>query len=289
MLELMRRTFFFRLLLIAIVAGFLASCASEPRVVSVRSYYPPEASAQVYPPVARGHYRVRIGDTLYSIAFRHDMDYRDLARMNHIDAPYTIFPGQLLSLHVRPGSKRSSTLPAHSPTVVHRRRSSRPAPVISTHPAARAGSGSARMAAPVSVSPSMSAALGPGRRKDGVVWYWPLKGPILSAFRANDPGRQGIDIAGKMGEPVHAAASGVVVYSGSGLIGYGELVIIKHSDIYLSAYGHNRVRLVKEGDRVKAGQVIAEMGSSGASRVELHFEIRRNGKAVNPLSYLPKY
>ncbi len=289
MLEPMRRTFFFRLLLIAILAGFLASCASEPRVVSVRSYYPPEALARVYPPVARGHYRVRIGDTLYSIAFRHDMDYRDLARINNINTPYTIYPGQVLSLHTRPGSKRLSTSPAHSPTVVHRRRSSRPAPVISTHPAARVSTGSARVAAPVSVASNVSAALGPGRRKDGVVWYWPLKGPILSAFRANDPGRQGIDIAGKMGEPVHAVASGVVVYSGSGLIGYGELIIIKHSDTYLSAYGHNRVRLVKEGDRVKAGQVIAEMGSSGAPRVELHFEIRRNGKAVNPLNYLPKY
>ncbi|HEN47226.1 MAG TPA: LysM peptidoglycan-binding domain-containing protein [Mizugakiibacter sp.] len=284
----MRCTFFFRWLLVAILAGFLASCASEPRVVSVHSYYPPEAPAQIYPPVARGHYRVRRGDTLYSIAFRHDMDYRDLARINHINTPYTIYPGQVLSLPTQPGFKRSTTLPAHSPTVVHRRRSSRPASVAPTPPVARAGAGSVQVHAPVPVSPNMSAALGPGRSKDGIVWYWPLRGPILSAFRTHDPGRQGIDIAGKMGEPVHAVASGVVVYSGSGLIGYGELVIVKHSDTYLSAYGHNRVRLVKEGDRVKAGQVIAEMGSSGASRVELHFEIRRNGKAVNPLNYLPQ-
>jgi len=284
----MRRTFFLRCLPVVILAGLLASCASEPRVVSVRSYYPPEAIAQTYPPVARGHYRVRLGDTLYSIAFRHDMDYRDLARINNINAPYTIFPGQVLSLHARSGSRQRSTRPVHSATVVHRHRSSRPAPVASTHPAARAGAGSAQRSAPVPVSPGMSAALGPGRSKGGVVWYWPLRGPILSAFRPNDPGRQGIDIAGKMGEPVHAVASGVVVYSGSGLIGYGELIIIKHSDTYLSAYGHNRVRLVKEGDRVKAGQVIAEMGSSGAPRVELHFEIRRNGKAVNPLNYLPQ-
>lgn len=288
MLEPMRRTLPFRWLLVAILAGFLVACASEPRVVSVRRYSPPEALAPVYPPVARGHYRVRRGDTLYSIAFRHNMDYRNLARINHINAPYTIFPGQVLSLHARPGFKQPPTRPIHSPTVVRRRRSSRPTAVASTQSAARAGTGSARVAAPVPVSPNMLAALGPGRRKDGIVWYWPLRGPILSAFRANDPGRQGIDVAGKMGEPVHAVASGVVVYSGSGLIGYGELVIVKHSDTYLSAYGHNRVRLVKEGDRVKAGQVIAEMGSSGAPRVELHFEIRRNGKAVNPLNYLPQ-
>lgn len=100
--------------------------------------------------------------------------------------------------------------------------------------------------------------------------------------------RQGIDIAGKAGAPVKAAADGTVVYSGNGLIGYGELIIVKHSPGFLSAYGHNQKRLVQEGDRVKAGQTIAEMGSSGASRDELHFEIRKNGKPSNPIDYLPR-
>ena len=100
--------------------------------------------------------------------------------------------------------------------------------------------------------------------------------------------KQGIDIAGKAGAPVKAAADGTVVYSGNGLIGYGELIIVKHNASFLSAYGHNQKRLVQEGDKVKAGQTIAEMGSSGASRDELHFEIRRNGKPSNPIDYLPR-
>jgi lipoprotein NlpD len=110
---------------------------------------------------------------------------------------------------------------------------------------------------------------------------------VAGTFSSGDPTRQGIDIAGKAGVPVRAAADGVVVYSGSGLVGYGELVIVKHNDQWLSAYGHNRARLVNEGALVKAGQQIAEMGRSGASRDMLHFEIRYNGKPVDPLRYLP--
>jgi lipoprotein NlpD len=123
---------------------------------------------------------------------------------------------------------------------------------------------------------------------DGIAWIWPAQGAVLGGFQADDPTRQGIDIAGRTGAPVNAAADGVVVYSGNGLVGYGELVIVKHSDIYLSAYGHNSKRLVNEGQRVKAGQQIAEMGSSGASRTELHFEIRKQGKPVDPLAFLPR-
>jgi lipoprotein NlpD len=110
----------------------------------------------------------------------------------------------------------------------------------------------------------------------------------VATFAPNDPTRQGINIAGNAGQPVSAAADGVVVYSGSGLIGYGELVIVKHSDEWLSAYGHNRRRLVSEGEAVKAGQQIAEMGRSGASRDMLHFEIRRNGRPVDPQGLLPR-
>ena len=119
-------------------------------------------------------------------------------------------------------------------------------------------------------------------------WQWPAEGMLASRFVAGEPTQQGIDIAGQSGQPVRAAADGVVVYSGSGLVGYGELVIVKHNDAWLSAYGHNRARLVNEGQRVKAGQQIAEMGHSGAARDMLHFEIRFNGKPVDPLSYLPK-
>ena len=120
-----------------------------------------------------------------------------------------------------------------------------------------------------------------------LAWRWPAEGSVVATYAGGDPTRQGIDIAGKAGQPVRAAADGVVVYSGSGLVGYGELVIVKHDDQWLSAYGHNRARLVNEGQLVKAGQQIAEMGRSGASRDMLHFEIRYNGKPVNPQQYLP--
>jgi lipoprotein NlpD len=118
-------------------------------------------------------------------------------------------------------------------------------------------------------------------------WQWPTLGDIVGRFVAGDPTRQGLSIAGSAGQPVNAAADGVVVYSGSGLIGYGELIIVKHSDEFLSAYGHNRRRLVGEGDQVRAGQQIAEMGRSGAARDMLHFEIRRNGRPVDPQTHLP--
>jgi lipoprotein NlpD len=119
----------------------------------------------------------------------------------------------------------------------------------------------------------------------GVSWRWPASGKVVGTFVAGDQTRQGVDIAGSNGASVTAAADGSVVYSGNGLLGYGELIIVKHSTSFLSAYGHNRKRLVKEGDTVKAGQAIAEMG--GSNRQMLHFEIRRNGKPVNPLEYLP--
>jgi lipoprotein NlpD len=118
-------------------------------------------------------------------------------------------------------------------------------------------------------------------------WIWPATGKVVVTYASGDPTRQGIDIAGEIGQDVRAARDGEVVYSGAGLIGYGELVIIKHSPELLSAYGHNRVRLVKEGDKVKSGQKIAEMGKNSANRVLLHFEVRKNGKPVDPLPLLP--
>jgi lipoprotein NlpD len=127
---------------------------------------------------------------------------------------------------------------------------------------------------------------GPARSAGGVNWRWPADGSVFKRFQSGDA-IPGIEIAGKAGDPVRAAADGVVVYSGNGLVGYGELVIIKHNDSLLSAYGHNRKRLVKEGQKVSAGQQIAEMGSTGASRDELQFQIRKDGNPVDPLSYLP--
>jgi lipoprotein NlpD len=126
-----------------------------------------------------------------------------------------------------------------------------------------------------------------GPVKSNIAWRWPADGAVVGRYVAGDATKQGVDIAGTSGAPVKATANGVVVYSGAGLVGYGELIIIKHSDQWLSAYGHNRKRLVNEGQSVKAGEQIAEMGRTGANRDMLHFEIRYNGKPVDPQQYLP--
>ncbi len=198
---------------------------------------------------------VQRGQTVYRIATENGITALDLALWNDIPPPYTIHPGQRLRLY--PGGARGSTAPARERTP------SRPATV------------------PVAPRPAAPAA-------SSIAWRWPAEGSVIATFLAGDPTRQGIDIAGKGGQPVRAAGDGVVVYSGSGLVGYGELVIVKHDDQWLSAYGHNRARLVNEGQLVKAGQQIAEMGRSGAARDMLHFEIRYNGKPVDPQQYLPR-
>lgn len=199
---------------------------------------------------------VRRGQTVYRIATENGITPLDLALWNAIPPPYTIYPGQRLYLYPR-GARRASASAAP-------RRSTRPAPATTpqTAPAATP-TGAPR-------------------------WRWPTDGNVISTYVAGAPTRQGIDIAGRAGQPVRAAADGVVVYSGSGLVGYGELVIIKHDDEWLTAYGHNRARLVNEGALVKAGQPIAEMGHSGADRDMLHFEIRYEGKPVDPQAYLPR-
>jgi len=201
---------------------------------------------------------VQRGDSLYAIAFRNGVEFRDLAAWNRIGPPYTIYPGQSLRLYPG-GAGASSTAPAAS--------TAKPAatkPLTPTPP---------KPATPAS---------------SGFAWRWPAEGQVIGRFVAGDATKQGVDIGGTSGQPVRAAADGVVVYSGAGLVGYGELVIIKHSESWLSAYGHNRKRLVNEGQNVNVGQQIAEMGRSGASREMLHFEVRYNGKPVDPLQYLPK-
>jgi lipoprotein NlpD len=304
------------LVLISCLALGLAGCASTgPAPVEDRSINPsPRPSSPSAPKPSApssGTYRVQRGDTLYSIAFRHGIDYRELAGWNNIDAPYTIYPGRELRLSSPRGAVRpvaQSAPPPHAtsvappppvpPTSGTPRPPSTPAPfepVAGTSPAANAGTpahvGSPTASPPASAAPPPVAAAPPSdatASSGDVAWRWPADGQVVGGYVAGDPMRQGIDIAGQTGAPVRAAADGTVVYSGNGLIGYGELIIVKHNPAFLSAYGHNRKRLVQEGDRVKAGQTIAEMGSSGASRDELHFEIRRNGKPSNPLDFLPR-
>lgn len=300
-------------LVVAAAAAVLAACSLPPMHRSVVV----ETNSQGVPvhargTVDRGNYTVVRGDTLYSIAFRSGVDYRELARWNGIGEPYVIHPGQRLRLS---GSRQlppsvpvaTASVPSKPATTASQVPVFEPVPstpaataaassasVASPTPATPASTivavaGQAPVAAPINAPPPVAVVVTPPastRRAGGITWSWPADGALLKGFQANSA-IPGIDIAGGRGDPVRAAADGVVVYSGNGLVGYGELIIIKHNDSYLSAYGHNRKRLVKEGEKVRAGQTIAEMGSSGASRDELQFQIRRDGTPVNPLDYLP--
>jgi lipoprotein NlpD len=240
----------------AILSSFIASCASSRVVRGPSSHrsHPVKVSTPRYGATAV----VRRGDTIYHIATSNGITALDLALWNGIPAPYLIHPGQRLRLY--PGAA-----PVAQRTTPTQPRSSSPQPSSPAPP-------------PVASTPANAP----------FAWRWPTDGSLIESYAAGDPTRQGIDIAGNAGQPVRAAADGVVVYSGSGLVGYGELIIVKHNDQWLSAYGHNRARLVNEGQLVKAGQQIAEMGRSGAAREMLHFEIRYNGKPVDPQAYLPK-
>ena len=214
---------------------------------------------------------VRTGDTLYGIAWESGRDYRELAEWNRIAPPYVIRPGQVLRLYPPSGSTprpalRSEQKPAPKPE----------AP-MARDKAARKKSETQKPEA-ASTKP-VAAKFGP--------WSWPVDGNVVERFTPNGSNK-GIGIAGKKGQAVHAAAPGTVVYQGSGLRGYGELIIIKHDADFLSAYAHNDKILVKEGNVIRRGQKIAEMGGSGTDRVKLHFEIRHRGTPVDPLAYLPK-
>ncbi len=246
-----------------VVVVLLAACSSSV----VRDSAGSSASSRgiASKPKYGASVRVARGDTLFGLAFRNDIDFRDLAAWNGIAAPYTIYPGQSIRLYPAGGRSASGATSTGSATTVA---TGRPKPVTAKVPAA----------APKPATPVSS----------GFAWRWPADGPVIGGFASGDATKQGVDIGGSSGQAVRAAGDGVVVYSGGGLVGYGELVIIKHSESWLSAYGHNRKRLVNEGQNVKAGQQVAEMGRSGAARDMLHFEIRYNGKPVDPLLYLPR-
>jgi lipoprotein NlpD len=329
----------------------LAGCASGPAPLEDRSLdAPPPRRALDTPPAKPappgGSYRVVKGDTLYSIAFKRGLDYRDVAAWNGIAAPaYKILVGQDIrfspsataSAPPRPAAPAPTlATPAAAPSAPATTKPPTPAPnrggmfedvpnepahaqvaaaapaptAPATQPAtaiATTAASAASIAAPavapvavpnpVTLAPKPAEAPAPAPAKpanesatanvNGIAWRWPSAGKVVANFVGGDQTKQGVDIAGKSGDPVLAAADGDVVYSGNGLLGYGELIIVKHNASFLSAYGHNRKRLVAEGDHVRAGQAIAEMGSSASSRDELHFEIRKNGKPVNPLDYLP--
>ncbi|MDP2244646.1 peptidoglycan DD-metalloendopeptidase family protein [Pseudomonas sp.] len=260
-----------------VTAALLAGCVStQSGGVQVVDRDNRGGAVQQRQPVTSGQYVVRRGDTLYSIAFRFGWDWKALAARNGIAAPYLIRVGQAIRFDGRQSG--SGAVVAVAPAV------NRPASVA--RPIAPAARPQAQVSAPIKATPATTPVQSVQRSASG--WAWPTNGVVIGRFSSNGSLNKGIDIAGDLGQPVLAASDGSVVYAGSGLRGYGELVIIKHSDTYVSAYGHNRRLLVQEGQQVKVGQSIAEMGSTGADRVKLHFEIRRQGKPVDPLQYLPR-
>ncbi len=244
----------------------LTGCASDP--VSVPVY------DRTRPPVVTwGSHTVKPGETLFSIAWLYGRDFQELAKANNIKGSYTIYPGQKLTLK-------------------------KPVQLVTNNRGKSQSRGSTPKQAVVKMKGSekhtATGVAGTVRKQSSIyrdsskpAWGWPAQGAVKSRFSMKGKVNKGIDIQGKHGDSVKAASKGQVVYAGNGLTGYGNLIIIKHNSSYLSAYAHNRKLLVSEGVVVKGGQKIAEIGSTGTNEPKLHFEIRRNGKPVDPLAYLP--
>lgn len=253
-----------------------SSCSSQsPAPVSSRSSEqekkstPSAKKTAAKPPSAAvkipSHHKVLSGDTLYSISWNFNLDYKEVARWNNIRAPYVIYPGQSIRL----------TTPSKKKAVVKK-----------TVPSKTKPAGEKPVKKQAEVAKKVSKKDKSLKYTRNINWQWPTKGKLI---KSNSPiSKKGLDIAGKKGQFIKASGAGVVVYSGSGLLGYGRLIIIKHNESYLSAYAHNSVLMVKEGDSVSAGQKIAKMGQDSNGQALLHFEIRKNGSPVEPAKYLPK-
>lgn len=267
----------------------LTACGSAPvvnhaPVVDRGTVTAPVQTAPEVAPVVRqppgfenagkpGYYTVKPGDTLTRIGLDHGQATADLVRWNQLDNPNRIEVGQVLRVVPPEGDVQVAAVPTRS--------------VVAAPVAASAAGAPASQSAGVASAPAAPASkpVGAAAADAALEWAWPANGTLLGGF---DEGKnKGLDIAGKAGDPVLAAADGRVVYVGSSLRGYGNLIILKHNNVYLSAYAHNKTLLVKEDQSVTRGQKIAEMGNSDADRVKLHFEVRKQGKPVDPVKYLP--
>ena len=264
---------------VAVAAAVLSGCASSGHKAPVEDRGPSSrASSGAVPgqvveaapalPGAEnagkpGYYTVKPGDALIRIGLENGQSWKDIARWNNLENPNLIEVGQVLRV-VPPSQVATVVVGSDSATTSRPVTTATPAPVA-TSPAASSGGGSVS--------------------DDGLGFMWPATGPLLAGF--DEARNKGYDIGGKAGDPVLAAADGRVVYAGAGLRGYGNLVILKHNNTFLTAYAHNQTLLVKEDQSVRKGQKIAEMGSTDAERVKLHFEIRRQGKPVDPARFLP--
>jgi lipoprotein NlpD len=294
------------LVVVAGVIMVLAGCASsthrapvEERAGGTRVNGPSAAASaaevKVLPGAENagkpGYYSVKPGDTLIRIGLDTGQNWRDIARWNNLDNPNVIEQGQVL--RVAPPGTDASVAAARSvaPSRVESRpldAAGKPAAGASSPVATAAASAPLASAPPASTVTPVSLAPAAAPRdagEDELTWIWPANGPVATPF--DDARTKGLAITGRAGDPVLAAADGRVVYAGSGLRGYGNLVIVKHNNTYLTAYAHNQTLLVKEEQVVRRGQKIAEMGSSDADRVELHFEIRKQGKPIDPAKLLP--
>ena len=274
-----RRMRFSRLsvaLILVVLAALLSACGSTgPAPVVSREPIPQGVSGKRS---SGGYYRVRPGDTLYSIAWRAGRDYRSLAAWNGIRPPYTIYSGQRLRLGPPPkyrAKSKQKSPPKQKAGKVVRASGAKKTKVERRKKASGVVKNAKKSHRKTQASSSR------------LRWQWPTQGRLLQRFSDSDRTRQGIKIAGRFGQPIRAAEAGTIVYSGSGLIGYGRLIIVKHNKNFLSAYGHNRKILVKEGDQVACGERIAELVKTSDGKPMLHFEIRRKGTPVNPVALLP--
>ena len=278
------------MLLALLSACVLAGCANKNRPAPVEDRSPNATKAPVKMIAGAdnsgkpGYYSVKSGDTLIRIGMDNGQSWRDIARWNNIENPNLIETGQVL--RVTPPEETGVVVrPVSSTNVV-----TSPAPAsAASAPATATNTAAVRPPASAASPPNSSTPANNLANTDSVEetvsFQWPTRGNVLAGF--DEVKNKGIDISGKAGDPVLAAADGKVVYAGSGLRGYGNLVILKHNNTYLTAYAHNQSLLVKEDQAIKRGQKIAEMGNSDADQVKLHFEIRRQGKPVDPAKYLP--
>ena len=261
------------------VAPPVATTVSPPRPAAT-----PEPSAMAAKPLAGaenagkpGYYTVKPGDTLIRIGLDHGQSSRDIARWSGVENPNRIEVGQVLRV-VPPQATGAQTRPVAQASVTA-------SPLAPATPPASPASAAPPAAAVGTTAPApMASASAPGS-EDELAWIWPTAGTVIAGFDENR--NKGLDIGGAAGDAVVAAADGRAVYVGAGLRGYGNLIILKHNNTYLTAYAHNQTLLIKEDQTVRKGQKIAEMGSSDSDRVKLHFEIRRQGKPVDPARYLP--
>lgn len=283
-----------RVIMLVLCTG-LAACGARNEPAPVASVY---TGKTIYDyeraSLAASSYQVEPGETLYSIAFRANKDVRELAKLNNINAPYTIYPGQTLRLNSTASS--SQTAKSTPPPKPAESVSKSPSKATSTSVASQQkkeyvknnGKGLASRKKVTTKVAVPSTGTEPTLTNEDINWQWPSKSQIISDFSLQQAGNKGLDFGGDRGDPVVAAAAGKVVYVGNALRGFGRLIILKHNDDFITAYAHNDELLVKEQEFVTAGQEIARMGSSDADRVKLHFEVRFRGKSVNPRNYLPK-